>query len=148
MEKTKNLKTRLISSLLILAMLVSSLIGTTFAWFTDSVSSSNNKIISGLLSVDLELLDKKTGEWSSIKESHTPIFNYDNWEPGYVDAKIMRVENEGSLALKWKAMFVSEKALSELADVIDVYVRAYGVLPDATGVAYPADRSIDGYEKV
>lgn len=148
MEKTKNLKTRLISSLLILAMLVSSLIGTTFAWFTDSVSSSNNKIISGSLSVDLELLDKKTGEWSSIKESHTPIFNYDNWEPGYVDAKIMRVENEGSLALKWKAMFVSEKALSELADVIDVYVRAYGVLPDATGVAYPADRSLDGYEKV
>jgi predicted ribosomally synthesized peptide with SipW-like signal peptide len=35
------------------------LIGSTFAWFTDSVTSAGNKIQSGTLKVDLELLDKE-----------------------------------------------------------------------------------------
>ena len=104
MKKTQtSLKKRLISAALVLVMLISSLVGTTFAWFTDSVTSTGNKIISGSLKVDLELLDKETGVWSSIKESKKAIFDYNNWEPGYVDAKVLKVENEGSLALKWKA---------------------------------------------
>ena len=146
--RTKSLKTRLISAVLVLVMMIGSLVGTTFAWFTDSVSSAGNKIVSGSLKVDLELLDKESGEWASLKESKDPIFNYTNWEPGYVDAKILKVENEGSLALKWKAMFVSENELSVLADVIDVYVKDYGVLADDSTVEYPADRTLEGYTKV
>ena len=148
MTKSASLKQRLIAAVLVLVMLVGSLIGTTFAWFTDEVTSSGNKIISGSLKVDLELLDKATGNWSSLKETNKPIFDYDNWEPGYVDAKILRVENEGTLALKWKAQFVSEFELSKLAEVIDVYVKAYGVLADSTTVSYPADRTLEGYTKV
>ena len=144
----KSLKTRLISAVLVLVMMIGSLVGTTFAWFTDSVSSAGNKIVSGSLKVDLELLDKESGEWTSLKDSKDPIFNYTNWEPGFVDAKVLKVENEGSLALKWKAMFVSENELSVLADVIDVYVKAYGVLADDSTVAYPADRALEGYTKV
>ena len=146
--KTKSLKTRLISAVLVLVMMIGSLVGTTFAWFTDSVSSAGNKIVAGSLKVDLELLDKESGEWTSLKDSKDPIFNYTNWEPGFVDAKVLKVENEGSLALKWKAMFVSENELSVLADVIDVYVKAYGVLADDSTVAYPADRALEGYTKV
>ncbi len=125
----------------LIAIVVTSaiLIGSTFAWFTDSATSSGNKIEAGTLKVDLELLDKE-GNWSSLKEDKSPIFNYDRWEPGYTDVKILKIENEGTLALQWKAKIVSEKSLSDLANVIDVYVK-----PSATELTYPEDRNLDGY---
>ena len=136
----KQTKKSLLFSALALVLSVSMLIGSTFAWFTDSVTSFANKIQSGTLKVDLELLDKETGEWNSLKATQAPIFDYDKWEPGYVDTKILKVENEGNLALKWVAKFYSEKQLSILADVIDVYVR-----PSESEIGYPANRSLEGY---
>jgi len=133
MKKKNTTKKALVSSLLALTLSSSMLVGTTFAWFTDSVTSTGNKIVAGTLKVDLELLDKN-GSWNSIKESKAPIFNYDNWEPGYTDVKVLKVENEGTLALKWKAKFVSDEELSALANVIDVYVN-----PSETALAYPTD---------
>ena len=142
MANKKGTKHALLLSLLALVMCISMLIGSTYAWFTDSVTSANNKIQSGTLKLDLELLDKEDG-WASIKESKAPIFDYDLWEPGYTDVKVLKVENEGSLALKWYAKFISADDLSILADVIDVYV-----CPSATELTYPADRNLDGYTKV
>ncbi len=49
----KNTKRALLLSALSLLMCVSMLIGTTFAWFTDSVTSGGNTIQSGKLDVDL-----------------------------------------------------------------------------------------------
>lgn len=129
----KATKRALLTSALALLLCVSMLVGTTYAWFTDSVTSANNKIVAGNLKIDLELLEKD-GSWTSIKESPKAIFDYKNWEPGYIDVKVLRVVNEGSLALKWTAQFVSEKELSKLADVIDVYV-------NNTATAYPTDRA-------
>ena len=137
MNKTKK---SLLMSAISLLLCISMLIGSTFAWFTDSVTSAGNKIQSGTLKVDLELLDKETGKWNSLKESQAPIFNYDKWEPGYIDTKVLKVENEGNLALKWVAKFYSEYQLSILADVIDVYVR-----PSASEIGYPTDRNLEGY---
>ena len=148
MTKTKSTKHALIMSVMALFLCFTMLLGTTFAWFTDSVTSAGNKIMSGTLKVDLELLDKDSGTWNSIKEDKTALFNNDKWEPGYTEVKMLKVENEGTLALKWKAKFVAEKELSILADVIDIYVLPYGVLDDASVVAYPADRNLDGYTKV
>ena len=148
MTKMKTTKSALVLSIVSLFLCFTMLIGTTFAWFTDSVTSAGNKIMSGTLQVDLELLDKDNGAWNSIKEDKTALFNNDKWEPGYTEVKMLKVENEGTLALKWKAKFVAEKELSILADVIDVYVLPYGVLDDASAVAYPADRNLDGYTKV
>ena len=115
------------------------LIGATFAWFTDSAISSGNKIRAGSLKVDLELLDT-AGGWSSIKNDNTPIFNNDKWEPGYTEIKILKIENEGTLALKWKTTLVPQGGISKLADVIDVYV-----LPSNTELTYPESRTLDGY---
>ena len=148
MTKTKSTKRALLMSALSLLMCVSMLIGSTFAWFTDSVTSAGNKIQSGTLKLDLELLDKETNVWNSIKEDQTALFDYDLWEPGYTEVKMLKVENEGNLALKWYAKFVSNAELGILADVIDVYVNPYGVLADASGVAYPADRNLDGYTRL
>lgn len=132
-------KRALLISIVVMLVCLCMFTSTTWAWFTDEVTSAENKIQAGNLKVDLELLDKETGIWNSLKESKAPIFNYDRWEPGYVDAKILKIENEGSLALKWVAKFYSKNQLSALADVIDVYV-----LPSATELDYPT-RSLEGY---
>ena len=118
------------------------LIGATFAWFTDSVTSTSNKIQAGSLKVDLELLDKEQG-WKSLKDDNAPIFDYDKWEPGYTDIKILKIENEDTLALQWKAKFVCDTALTALSQVIEVFV-----LPSATPLAYPQTREIDNYTLV
>ena len=145
MTKQKTTKKSLLTSVLSLVLCVAMLVGTTFAWFTDSVTSANNKIQAGNLKIDLELLDEKSGVWNSLKESSAPIFDYDKWEPGYTDVKILKVENEGTLALKWVAKFISASQLSELANVIDVYV-----YPSEAEIPYPetTDRALSGYTRV
>ena len=49
MTKTRNTKRALLASALALLVCVSMLIGSTFAWFTDSVTSGRNTIQSGNL---------------------------------------------------------------------------------------------------
>lgn len=135
-----NSKKSLLMSSISLLLCISMFIGSTFAWFTDSASSAGNKIHSGILKLDVELLDKATGEWNSIKGKQDPLFNYDKWEPGFMDAKVFKIQNEGNLALKWVTKFYSEYELSILSDVIDVYVR-----PSDSEIGYPTDRNLENY---
>lgn len=148
MTNQKSTKRALISSAIALVVCISMLIGTTFAWFTDNVSSANNKIVAGNLKVDLSVYTKKaddTFEWVSVKTSNAPIFDYQLWEPGYVLAKLLKVENLGTLDLKWQAAIVNNGELSILADVIDVYVK-----PLATEEEYKAltRETLSTWEKV
>lgn len=147
MTNQKTTKRALYLSLFAILMCILLLIGNTFAWFTDTVTSSGNKIESGNFIVDLELLNND-GSWTSIKQDKTALFTNDKWEPGYTEVKVLRIENEGDLNLKWLAKFVSEDELSALADVIDVYVLNYGILDDDSTVAYPADRALADYTNV
>ena len=54
MTKTKNTKRALVASVISLILCFSMLVGTTFAWFTDSVTSANNVIVAGNLDLTLE----------------------------------------------------------------------------------------------
>ena len=126
--KKRSLKQRLVAATLALVMLLSSLLGTTFAWFTDSVTSGGNKIQSGNLEIDL--LHKVNSGWVSLKE-HTDhkVFDYDKWEPGYTRVESLKVANLGSLALKYKLSLEAAvgtatvgKNGEKLSDVIDVYI--------------------------
>ena len=131
----KDTKRSFLTSCVALFLCFAMLLGTTFAWFTDVVTSSGNKIVSGTLDLDLQLKDKDSGTYSSINESSDPIFNYDKWEPGYTDAKVLKVENVGSLAFKWVGNFVSREAISNLSEVIDVYIKT-----SDSDISYPAGR--------
>ena len=126
--KQPNLKARLISSVLVLVMMITSLLGTTFAWFTDLAVSGGNTIQVGSLKVGLY---HKVGEddWKSIKDnSNHKIFDYDKWEPGYTRFETLKIANLGNLALQYKlSIEVAGRAVTgsngeNLADVIDVYV--------------------------
>ena len=99
--KKNSTKSALISSVLMLTLCVSMLVGTTFAWFTDSVSSGRNTIQAGNLDVKLEYKTSPDGVWASVTEE-TKLFKEDAlYEPGYTEVVFLRVANEGSLALKY-----------------------------------------------
>ena len=123
----KNTKKALLSSALALFMCFAMLLGTTFAWFTDSVTSANNIIKSGNLNVEMYYADgskaapaKGSADWTNANGA--TIYSADQlWEPGYTDAKHIMVANEGTLALKWQLAIIPTGDVSELAEVIDVY---------------------------
>ncbi len=115
---------KLVASLVAIVLSFATLVGTTFAWFTDSTSSNGNIIASGNLDVNaywMEAVKDPNNAENWIQFNGEPIFNYSNWEPGYVEAKHLKVTNEGSLAFKYSIVIQPNGPVSELADVISVY---------------------------
>ena len=104
MTKKYSTKRALIASILALCMCFTMLIGTTFAWFTDSVSSSGNKIQTGNLDVSMGWVDaKEDPDKATYKDaSEGAIFYNELWEPGVTEIAYLRVANAGSLALKYQ----------------------------------------------
>lgn len=99
MTKKYSTKQALISSILVLALCCTMLVGTTFAWFTDSVSSANNVIKSGNLDVELEYWNGSA--WVDVS-GKSDILTNEYWEPGVTEIAYLRVANAGSLALKYQ----------------------------------------------
>ena len=127
-------KRALLSSVFSLFLCFTMLLGTTFAWFTDEVTSTGNKIQAGNLEIDFLVMDD-AGTYVSVKESKAPIFNYELWEPGYTDVANVKVENNGTLALQYSMQIVTEGLVDAmvndedmLSDVIDVYYAAKEVV--------------------
>lgn len=101
MTTAKATKRALISSILALFLCFTMLLGTTYAWFTDSVISKNNVIHSGTLDVALEYKQNWSDEWATVNEN-TKIFKDGVlYEPGYTEVVYLRVSNAGTLALKY-----------------------------------------------
>ncbi len=113
--KTVTTRRALIMSMLSLLVCVSMLVGTTFAWFTDSVTSTGNKIIAGNLKVDLLMSDDE-GKYASIAGEEAAIFGGENslaaknnaadtlWEPGKTQIVYLGVANKGNLDLKYNIL--------------------------------------------
>ena len=123
MIKNYSTKKSLIASAISLVLCLSMLVGTTFAWFTDSVTSENNIIKSGNIKVEMHWAqgkeDPSTANWHDA--STGAIFDNEKWEPGYTEVRHIKIENKGSLALQYKLIIVANGEVSDLADVIDVY---------------------------
>lgn len=125
MTNAKTTKRALFMSVMAMILCFAMLLGTTYAWFTDSVTSAGNVIKSGTLDISFEWLmgkDDPTADNAAWKDASTgAIFNSELWEPGYTEVRHIKVENEGTLALKYKMMIKANGTVSALADVIDVY---------------------------
>ena len=138
MNNKKATKRALLTSVMALVMCVVMLVGTTFAWFTDTASTGVNKIVAGNLKVDIV---NEAGT-ASIKNSGLEFVSADNvtkgeailWEPGcrYL-TEGFRIANKGNLALKWKAEINKDNIVDgkvvdtakdgvSLLDVIDFYI--------------------------
>ena len=100
MKSSKSTKRALITSALAILMCVAMLIGTTFAWFTDTASTAVNKIQAGNLDIELEY-SKDFTEWIKVNDT-TKLFEESAlWEPGRTEVVYLRVKNAGNLALKY-----------------------------------------------
>ena len=66
MTKTQKTKRALLASALSLIMCFTMLLGTTYAWFTDSVESGKNTIVAGNLDVELYYQNDETTDWTPV----------------------------------------------------------------------------------
>ena len=116
-------KRTLLTSAVSLVLCICMLLGTTFAWFTDAVTSSGNIIASGKLDAEMywsdKLLAADSDEWNNA--DGTSVFNYNNWEPGYTEVRYVKVSNAGTLNFRWKLSIEAEGNVTDLSDVINVY---------------------------
>ena len=123
-ESTKT-KKALRGSLFALFLCIILLIGTTFAWFTDTASTGVNKIQAGNL--DVELQYNHNGTWENAegqtldfqkaagKESEAIL-----WEPGCTyKLPEIKVVNKGNLALKYTVKVTGIEGDQKLNEVID-----------------------------
>ena len=109
-------------SVLSLMLCVSMLVGTSYAWFTDNVTSGNNRIMSGTLDVEMYWAEDYNGPWYDVEDpQYNTIFNYDKWEPGYTELRYIKVVNAGNLALKYRLSIGAAGEVGAIADVIDAY---------------------------
>ena len=92
-------KRAFVTSVTALFLCFAMLLGTTFAWFTDSVSSTNNIIKSGNLDIVLEYWDGDS--WENVQDA-SDILTNDLWEPGAARVAYLRAANVGTLALKYQ----------------------------------------------
>ena len=123
MKKHRSTRNAILLNVVSLVLCFSMLIGTTFAWFTDSVTSDGNIIQTGTLDIEMYWAqgkeDPSNATWQDA--SNGAIFNNNEWEPGYTEARHIKIENKGSLALQYKIIIVANGEVTDLADVIDVY---------------------------
>ena len=146
----KSKKSALLLSFTSLLLCFAMLVGSTFAWFTDTATTGVNKIVAGNLKVDIvdatntdksltgdngkllwtqKVVSEGGGALEAVTTEGLPL-----WEPGVTFlTQGFKIKNGGNLALKWKMAINKEnvengKADSEetpsksLLDVIDFSV--------------------------
>jgi predicted ribosomally synthesized peptide with SipW-like signal peptide len=118
------------------------LMGTTYAWFTDSVTSAGNKIVAGTLDIDLYLYDANAADYKEITNESSPIFGEGGlaqadssatlWEPGKTQVAYLKLVNNGTLDLKYQVALDVKDVAKKLNEVV-----SYVITPDAEPVNAP-----------
>jgi len=170
-QKERKTKKTLLASIIVMIVCIAMLLGTTFAWFTDSVSNTGNRIQAGTLKIDLLKYDKNSqataaeGKYVSIANGTGDIFranatvaqdSYDTlWEPGKTQMVSLAVENKGNLAVKYTAYIdVTDEGLLDdpSTDAKDSSLE-YALIPmtsatpvDFTGMTWAQVKQAQGVE--
>ena len=126
MTNSKSTKRALFTCAMATFLCVAMLIGTTFAWFTDSASTAVNRIQSGSLDVALEMSKDGGATWESAEGKTLDFLKAGGanekvlWEPGCTyELPQLRVVNKGNLALKYIIKITGIQGDAMLNDVID-----------------------------
>ena len=122
-------KKALFLSVISMVICVSMLIGSTFAWFTDSATANVNTIQAGNLDVELVGKDGKTLtealKW--VKSAEAPEGEKVLWEPGCkYNLEPFAIKNSGNLALKYKVVISGLTGDATLLEAIDFTVSVDG----------------------
>ena len=118
-------KRALVLSLLSMLLCVSMLIGSTYAWFTDTATTAVNKIQAGTLDVALEMSTDNGATWKNAEGKTLNFMTADNraeilWEPGCTYAlPLLRVVNKDNLSLKYEIVITGIDGDAELNKAIE-----------------------------
>ena len=144
MTQTKT-KKALLMSVLSMVLCVAMLVGMTFAWFTDTASTSVNKIQAGNLKVDIvdengNSLDGKSLSFRDVN-GETGIL----WEPGATfNLDSFKIVNKGNLAFKYKVIISGVNGNAKLLEAIDFSVKIGAAekvaLADWEGILLPVGK--------
>ena len=138
----KATKRALLTSVMALVMCVVMLVGTTFAWFTDTASTAVNKIQAGNLDIELQMKDNR-GNWVKAEGktlNWVKAEGHENekvlWEPGCTyKLPELRVINKGNLALKYKVAITGIKGDAKLNKAIEWTIGDIGSTDEYTKLA-------------
>lgn len=156
MKRSSTTKKALFISTCALLFSMLMMAGSTFAWFTDSVSTGTNTITTGKLDVQLLHTNqhvtpaKEVGQDTLLftDEGGNPI----DWEPGAIAYENFTVENSGDLALNYRLALDLNNANTiagtnrSLKDVLKVKVVKGGV--KAADVSENALQGAEGFVSV
>lgn len=136
MTNSKTTKRALFSSVVALLLCFTMLLGTTFAWFTDSAASGSNVITAGNLDIVVEYTLDGTN-WNDL-DGATDLFQKGLWEPGHTEVVALRIKNNGTLALKYAAnMNIVDETVGKTKDGADI------VLSDILTVSTLVQQAVD-----
>ena len=136
MTNSKTTKRALFSSVVALLLCFTMLLGTTFAWFTDSAASGSNVITAGNLDIVVEYTLDGTN-WNDL-DGATDLFQKGLWEPDHTEVVALRIKNNGTLALKYAAnMNIVDETVGKTKDGADI------VLSDILTVSTLVQQAVD-----
>ena len=154
MNNAKHTRRALLSSVVALVICLTMLMGTTFAWFTDTATVSVNTITSGTLEIALVDKDGKTlsDKLEFIKADGAAEGEEILWEPGCTyELPAVYIKNLGNLAIKYEVVVTGIEGDAELLDVIEWTIDyGYGNATEghlAVGEALSAPITIKGHMK-
>ena len=105
--KTQNTRRAFLMSIVSLLLCFTMMLGTTLAWFTDSVTVSDNRIVAGNLDVELYYKNGTMTDFDNVANAAANKMFVDKngndilWEPGVVAYTNFEIRNVGNLALKY-----------------------------------------------
>lgn len=124
----KAVKRSIILCALSLVLCVALLVGSTFAWFSDSITNSGNTITAGNLTAQwsYRTLNDDTAAYEPVSEE-LALFSADTvWQPGGSQGYDFKVENVGSVEFVWGLAIdladTAGESQNNLTDVLVVYV--------------------------
>ena len=124
----KAVKRSIILCAISLALCVALLVGSTFAWFSDSITNSGNTITAGNLTAQwsYRTLNDDTAAYEPVSEE-LALFSADTvWQPGEPHGYDFKVENVGSVEFVWELAIdladTAGESNNNLTDVLVVYV--------------------------
>ena len=140
----KSKKSALLLSFTSLLLCFAMLVGSTFAWFTDTATTGVNKIQAGNLDVQLFYANTATGSeegviWTEVTaETNLKFLQKDAsgnvgqkdfyWEPGgFYSLPALKIVNNGNLKLKYKILINGIKGEAKLNEVIDWTMKLDGI---------------------
>ena len=144
MNNSKMTRRALFTSVVAMFVCITMLIGTTFAWFTDTASTAVNKIQAGTL--DIQLLDEQGNSLEGTTLSWQKATGHESdevlWEPGCTyKLQPIVIKNAGNLALKYKIVITGIQGDAELNNAIEWTITNTSANTSAT-TALDADHSL------